>query len=154
MSHLFCLLLREICFAEKSRLVNGIFLSGGILLFVQFRCLVADEKALKEILYNKGASAFRPCPVHFEICDHKVPLTHQVGCVRMTDLNLADMAEHDDESVLQVLTELQNLHEGWQRGDVTKEQYASQCVFYGWNYHPSMLLLCRFAGRWCEHSNA
>ena len=53
------------------------------------------------------------------------------------------MAEHDDESVLQVLTELQNPYEGWQRGDVTKEQYDSQCVFYGWNYHPSMLLLCQ-----------
>ena len=45
-----------------------------------YKCFVADESALHQVLRNMGASGFRPCPVHYNVCKPSAarPLTAQL----------------------------------------------------------------------------
>ena len=97
-----------------------------ILLYAEFSCLVADEKALKEILCAKGASGLKFCPICYEICDHKTTDARATGCIRSTCLDVDTYKHHTDASVKAVLLELRRQHQSFMRGEITKMHIASK----------------------------
>ena len=142
MSRLFKLILNSLFFGEIHSFADGVLLSPSAFIVAKFSCLVADEKALKEILCAKGASGLKFCPICYEVCDHKTSDARATGCIRSTCLDVARFQANTDASVKAIILELQRMHSSYQRGEITKTAYGELTTFYGWNYDPECLLLC------------
>ena len=142
MSGLFKIILNRLFFGDVGNFSTGCLMPDCILLYAEFSCLVADEKALKEILCAKGASGLKFCPICYEICDHKATDARATGCIRSTCLDVDTYKHHTDASVKAVLSELRRQHQSFMRGEISKNAYSEQTIFYGWNYDENSLLFC------------
>ena len=136
MSHLFKLILARLFFNREhgSYMSVGVFLrSDWPMIFAQFRCFVADEKAIKEVWCNKGASGFRFCPLCWNVCSHKASAARRVGQVIGTCTDSSQFALHTDRSIRELLREAQDVRVQWGSGVISKGKYIQTLLYYGWN---------------------
>ena len=146
MSNVLRLVLRKLFFNTE----NGFDFRKGVLLpldlpilFAKYKCLVADESALHLILLNMGASGHRPCPVHFSVCQPSAARPLAAGDVDLKCVDFAHLRahKHTDETVREVLRELQTLRAARDRGDRgASTAYANAQTEYGWHDDPNSLL--------------
>ena len=66
---------------------SGVFIDFGdgdtVMIYARFATLVADEKAIKEVLHAKGASGFICCPKCVHTVDHKEALLLKKNILRV-----------------------------------------------------------------------
>ena len=81
------------------------------MLFAVFLVFVADEKAIKEVWCNKGASVFRLCPICWKVCSHKTSRAKSAGQILDTCTDVAQLREcsHSDTSVREALDEVRSV---------------------------------------------
>ena len=109
-----------------------------------YKCFVADESALHQVLRNMGANGFRPCPVHYNVCKPSAarPLPPSSVDMQCVDLNL--MKKHDDATVRDVLNNLRAIgvrHENGSLPVVTQDGYKEAQTSYGWHDDPNGILM-------------
>ena len=143
MSHLFRLLLNHHFFGEHS-FADGVVVGPGQIMYATFGFVIADEKALKEVLFAKGAAGFKFCPCCHSMCDHKATDERKTGCISGDCLNVAQIEGqlNSDNSVRAIVLDLADQHARRARGEITQDAYDQTSIFYGWNYNPNMLLMC------------
>ena len=136
MSHLYKLILSRLFFNREqgSDMSVGVFLRDGWpMIFAKFACFVADEKAIKEVWCNKGASGYRFCPLCWNVCTHKASAAKRAGQVLGTCTDSSQFAPHTDRSIRELLREAQDVRVQWENGVITKEKYKNTLLYYGWN---------------------
>lgn len=143
MSHLLRLLLNNLFFNQSngSNLETGVHLQDGLpLLFAKFACFVADEKAIKEVWCNKGASGFRCCPICYNVCFHRASEVARVGSVLSTCTETSELRYHTDDSVRDVLREVRDIDAQYNDGAISKLFWERNLKLLGWNHVPQGLL--------------
>ena len=109
------------------------FLSGG-------SPFLGDEGALKEVLEMKGAAGSKLCCLCSNLVDHKSGIaecdtTHTL--VKSTELDVAKIQRHSDESILETLHFLRE-----QRDLVNQEEFKKLQQYCGFNFSPRGTLMC------------
>ena len=137
MSQFIRIILNRCFFNDTHSFATGILLHGALMLFATFACVVADEKALKEVLMHKGASGFKFCPCCWKIADHKSTDERLTDCIPGTclDPRVLETQLNTDETVTAYLQDLKD-----NDGLPTKEAFNEWSTFIGWTYHPLSLL--------------
>jgi hypothetical protein len=105
---------------------------------------VADEKALKDVLMNKGHAGTKPCPICRDLITHKSGYAHHDASASlraMTDLDIDSWRKHTDQSVRNLVTRLGNHWALVESGEVAPEKHNEMTQFHGWNYNPLSLIL-------------
>ena len=143
MSNLWKIVLKDAFFGTFS-FKGGVLIADDCWIFADVGFMIADEKALKEVLFAKGAGGFKFCPSCWEICDVKATDARKTACLSgdCLDVDKLRVQEHTDASVRGVLLELQESKAKVASGTMTNDAYQAMETFYGWSYHPQMLLLC------------
>ena len=147
MSNLFRIMLKQLFFNTT----NGFDFRTGVVLPLDlgvlnavYKCFVADESALHQVLRNMGASGFRPCPVHYNVCQPSAARPLPPNSVDMKCVDLHLLKKHDDATVREVLDSLRALGVRRANGSlpiVTKDAYDEAQTSYGWHDDPNGILM-------------
>ena len=114
--------------------------SDRAMIFCRVGVLLGDEGALKEVLEMKGAAGSKLCCLCSNLVDHKSGIaecdtTHTL--VKSTELDVAKIQRHSDESILETLHFLRE-----QRDLVNQEEFKKLQQYCGFNFSPRGTLMC------------
>ena len=114
--------------------------SDRAMIFCRVGVLLGDEGALKEVLEMKGAAGSKLCCLCSNLVDHKNGIaecdtTHTL--VKSTELDVAKIQRHSDESILETLDFLRE-----QRDLVNQEEFKKLQQYCGFNFSPRGTLMC------------
>ena len=109
--------------------------------------IIGVEKTLKEMLCFKGASGLKPCIIEMNMIDHKHALSDvdHAYLRPMTCLDMDELKFNTDETVILSFQHLQESHNAWKRGAITKAEFEEQEKFSGVNHNEwSISIGCTF----------
>ena len=118
------------------------------LLLAKPSILLADMPALKECLQCKGHSGTLCCPACANAVQQNtaadIPL-HQLTdkAISIANTDLKAFTQHTDETIRHTVSKVNEYHEQWLNGDLTKDQFGELQQVLGWNYSPCDVVLNR-----------
>ena len=110
------------------------------MLFADLGVFISDEKAIKELICNKGASGTKCCPLCINVVAHDSGLPE--GYLKLSSCtNVAEFKLHTDETVRTVVHRLASVADEVAAGSTSNGTLKLLEQQLGWTHEPDSLLL-------------